>query len=81
LTNDPTCILDFLRIISLVKERRIEKMCSFCLYPAFEVETSNPKAPGAQYKQNPSFTMSISKAYRYEYLQQSGGSGWPVPAQ
>jgi hypothetical protein len=80
LTNDPTCILDFLRIVLPVKEERIEKMCSFRLYPAFEVETSNPKAPGAQYKQNPSFTMSISKAYRHEYLQQSGGSAGTFPA-
>jgi hypothetical protein len=81
LTDDPTFILDFLRIALPVKEERIEKMCSFCLYPAFEIETSNPKAPGAQYKQNPSFTMSISKAYKHECLQQTGGSGWPMPAQ
>ena len=66
MTDDPTIILDFLRIVPLVKEERIEKMCSFRLYPAFEVETSNLKAPGAQYKQNPSFTMSISKACKRE---------------
>jgi hypothetical protein len=35
-------------------------MCSFRLYPAPHSYLRSPKAPGAQYKQNPSFTMSIS---------------------
>jgi hypothetical protein len=60
LTSPSGDILDFhSRMFSLLRKRACMRMCSFRPYPALRFR--NLYAPGAQYKQNPSFTMLISK--------------------
>jgi hypothetical protein len=68
LTSPSGDILDFhSRMFSLLRKRACMRMCSFRLYPASVLP--DLKAPGAQYKQNPSFTMSISKTCAHESAQ------------
>ena len=45
--------------VLLLEKKACMRMCSFRPYPALRFR--NLYAPGAQYEQNPSFTMSISK--------------------
>ena len=70
LTSPSGDILDFhSRMFSLLRKRACMRMCSFRLYPAPVLP--GPKAPGAQYKQNPSFTMSISKTCAHKDAQRN----------
>jgi hypothetical protein len=70
LTSPSGDILDFhSRMFSLLRKRACMRMCSFRLYPASVLP--DLKAPGAQYKQNPSFTMSISKTYAHKGAQRN----------
>jgi hypothetical protein len=78
LTSPSGDILDFhSRMFSLLRKRACMRMCSFHLYPAPVLP--GLKAPGAQYKQNPSFTMSISNTCAGQSLRNEFHMGPPEP--